>query len=89
MNTVHPETASATPSVTSLRTYGEKAVGMGFNPSGHEAVDMCKSGHAILIDQMNDLRLTSTDPEVKRMASVAITEMQAAQMWAVKALTWR
>jgi len=27
--------------------------------------------------------------EHKRLASVAITEAQAAQMWAVKALTWK
>lgn len=40
-------------------------------------------------DQMNDLRTSSSSPEVKRMASVAITEMQTAQMWAVKALTWK
>jgi hypothetical protein len=37
---------------------------------------------------MNYLRLQSDDPEVKRMASVAITEAQTAQMWAIKAITW-
>lgn len=38
---------------------------------------------------MNYLRQLTEDPEVKRMASVAITEAQTAQMWAVKAITWR
>ena len=38
---------------------------------------------------MNDLRNVTTDNEVKRMASVAITELQTAQMWAVKAITWQ
>ena len=32
--------------------------------------------------------LKATDPEVKRMISVAITELQTSQMWAVKAVTW-
>lgn len=70
-------------------TYGQKAVGINFNPSGEDAVHNAKQKCADLIDQMNDLRNTTTDPEVKRMASVAITEMQTAQMWTVKALTWK
>ena len=41
-------------------TFGEKAVGLSFNPSG----------------------------ERRRMLSIAITEAQTAQMWAVKAATW-
>lgn len=70
-------------------TFGEKAVGLTFNPSGDDAVAKCKQGFAAVIDQMNDLRAASDNPEVKRMASVAITEAQTAQMWAVKAITWR
>jgi len=70
-------------------TFGEKAVGLTFNPSGDAAVNKAKAGFAAVIDQMNDLRATSDNPEVKRMASVAITEAQTAQMWAVKAITWR
>jgi hypothetical protein len=70
-------------------TFGEKAVGLTFNPSGDPAVNACKAAFAIVINQMNDLRSLTEDPEVKRMASVAITEAQTAQMWAVKAITWR
>lgn len=70
-------------------TYGEKAVGLDFNPSGNEEVGRCKSTFASAIDQMAKLREQATDPEQKRLASVAITEAQGAQMWAVKALTWR
>jgi hypothetical protein len=70
-------------------TYGEKAVGITFNPSGDPAVQACKAAFAIAINQMNDLRNSTEDAEVKRMASVAITEAQTAQMWAVKAITWR
>ena len=71
------------------QTFGQKAVGLSFNPSGDDAVSKCKQHFADAIDQMNDLRTSSSSPEVKRMASVAITEMQTAQMWAVKALTFK
>ena len=71
------------------QSFGEKAVGLSFNPSGDDAVAACKREFAAVIDRMSLLRSTTADPEVKRMASVAITEAQTAQMWAVKALTWR
>jgi hypothetical protein len=71
------------------QSFGEKAVGLSFNPSNDDAVSICKAEFADVIDRMNDLRNASDNPEVKRMASIAITEAQAAQMWAVKAITWR
>lgn len=70
-------------------TFGERAAGCSFNPSNDPDVGRCKQGFADLIDQMNDLRNRSDNAEVKRMASIAITEAQTAQMWAVKAITWR
>lgn len=70
-------------------TFGEKAVGLAFNPSGDKAVETCKKNCANLIDQMHEVRTKTTDSEQARLASVAITELQGAQMWAVKALTWR
>ncbi|MBX3653216.1 MAG: hypothetical protein KF686_03465 [Ramlibacter sp.] len=70
-------------------TFGEKAVGLTFNPSGDRTVQNMKEAAAKFIDLCNDLRATSDDPEVMRMASIAITEAQTAQMWAVKAITWR
>lgn len=69
-------------------TFGEKAVGLGFNPSGDETVQIIKMQSAALIDTLNALREQATDGEVKRMTSVAITEAQTAQMWGVKAATW-
>ena len=71
------------------QTFGQKAVGLSFNPSGEDAVSECKQRFADAIDQMNDLLRTTPSPEVARMASIAITQMQTAQMWAVKALTWK
>lgn len=69
-------------------TYGQRAVGLSFNPSNDSAVHHCKSDFASIIDQLDALRAESSDPEVKRLASIAITEAQSAQMWAVKAITW-
>lgn len=83
MNTTHPE-----PTQREL-TFGEKAVGISFNPSNDDAVAQCKKEFATVIDRMNALRSGIVPSEVSRMASVAITEAQTAQMWAVKALTWR
>ena len=70
-------------------TFGEKAVGLSFNPSGDDAVGQCKAGFAALIDQMHEIREAEGRSERARLASVAITEAQSAQMWAVKCLTWK
>lgn len=69
-------------------TFGEKAVGLSFNPSGDPLVQSLKEGFAHLIDEMNSLRKDHPS-ERGRLASIAITELQGAQMWAVKAATWR
>lgn len=70
-------------------TFGQKAVGLMFNPSNDDAVGQCKQKFADSIDQLNELRNVSTSGEVRRMCSIAITEAQSAQMWAVKAITWK
>ena len=72
-------------------TFGQKAVGVRFNPSGMSEVDNCNQRFADLIDQLNDFRNDknpSLSSEAKRHASIAITELESAQMRAVKALTW-
>lgn len=70
-------------------SFGEKAVGLTFNPGNSHEVDNCKREFAAIIDRMHYLRAQTTNGEVARMASIAITEAQTAQMWAVKAITWR
>lgn len=71
-------------------TWGEKAVGLSFNPGGNPDVDACKREFAAVIDRMQDLFNKDNQlPEVQRMAEIAITNAQTAQMWAVKAITWR
>lgn len=70
-------------------TFGEKAVGLTFNPGGHDEVSAIKQACASLIDLYNEKRNTTDNPEKKRMYSVAITELQTSQMWGVKAATWQ
>lgn len=71
-------------------TFGEKAVGLTFNPGNNPMVDACKRGFATEIDRMHELRNDPMTPsEGKRHASIAITELESAQMRAVKAITWR
>lgn len=70
-------------------SFGQKAVGLSFNPSGDNAVDNAKKAFANIIDQLDGLRNATTSIEVKRMCSIAITEAQTAQMWSVKAITWK
>lgn len=70
-------------------SFGEKAVGLTFNTSGDERVLAVKKTYALIIDHLNDMRGPTLSGEVNRLLSVAITEAQGAQMWAVKALTWK
>lgn len=69
-------------------TFGQKAVGLTFNPSGDERVQRVKELYAEIIDLCHADRESAGRGERARLFSVAITEAQAAQMWAVKALTW-
>lgn len=70
-------------------TFGEKAVGLTFNPGGSALVDEIKKAYANVIDTLNNIRNGTDSPEVARLASTAITAAQGAQMWAVKAVTWK
>jgi len=70
-------------------SFGEKAVGLTFNPSGDEDVAKIKRLYAQIIDFCNDVRSANAQGERARLFSVAITSAQEAQMWAVKAITWK
>ncbi|HHT9135823.1 MAG TPA: Acb2/Tad1 domain-containing protein [Candidatus Wunengus sp. YC60] len=71
-------------------TFGQKAVGISFNPSADSKVDRAKQHYANIIDMANEFRNSEgATAEQKRLASIAITEAQGAQMWLVKALTWK
>jgi hypothetical protein len=74
---------------TQAMTFGEKAVGLSFNPSQDPTVAAIKRKCADLIDEIHELRTNQPNAEIARMASVAITDIQSGQMWAVKAATWQ
>ena len=72
------------------QTFGEKAVGLSFNPSSSSLVDEVKKQYAKIIDDLALLRCSDgLSDEARRLCSIAITEAQGAQMWAVKAITWK
>lgn len=70
-------------------TFGEKAVGISFNPGNNPEVESIKRACAYLIDELNKSRNATDSGDKKRMYSQAITDIQAGQMWAVKAATWQ
>ena len=70
-------------------SFGQRAVGLTFNPSGDPRVTKIKELVSELIDLCAIARAGTMSQEEVRLWSVAITEAQTAQMWAVKAATWR
>lgn len=73
-----------------VQSFGQKAVGLNFNPSGDDKVGQAKQKLADAIDQMNDFRNDSeTCQGARRHASTAITMLENAQMRMVKAITWK
>lgn len=74
-------------------TFGEKAVGLTFNPSNMPTVDRIKKLSAALIDEIASYRVPETNDgmyhEQQAMYTEAIRRIQEGQMWAVKAATWQ
>lgn len=71
---------------TRVLSFGEDAMGVNFNPSKDEKVEKLKALYAEIADILNRDRGDYRDERARR-ASIAITEAQGAQMWAVKAVT--
>lgn len=69
-------------------TYGERELGLTSNPGNNGLVDIMKKSYACIIDNLDSMR-DEGRTEKNRLISIAITEAQTAQMWAVKAVTWR
>lgn len=78
-------------------TYGEKAVGITFNPGKLPDVENIKRTCANAIDEIERQRKAISDPsrekhpedgEVSAQYTLAIRRIQEGQMWAVKAATW-
>lgn len=73
---------------TSDLTFGQKAVGLKFNPSNDDKVSRIKQKAAELIDELNEQREATQDGEEKAQYTLAIRSIQVGQMWGVKAATW-
>ena len=76
-------------------TKGEYRVGINFNPSNEDVVGQIKRAAADLIDLIDGIPLPAFDSldsamhsnEVARLKALAQTEIESAEMWAVKAAT--
>lgn len=73
-------------------TYGEKAVGITFNPGGMPEVNKIKQLAAALIDEINDQRTKAKEAgNGEKIAQFTLAErrIQEGQMWGVKSATWQ
>ena len=78
---------------------GEYRVGISFNPSGDSAVDFIKAKAASLIMDIDGIHnpgdsvqvgidvASAHNGEVARLKALAMTAVEEAAMWAVKAIT--
>jgi len=67
-------------------TLGEYRVGISFNPGGNKDVDKIKRAAADLIDLIDGSPKLDS-PEAVRPVALAMTHIEDAAMWAVKAVT--
>jgi len=73
-------------------TYGEKAVGLTFNPSNDPKVQEVKELYAKIIDIIINNAYPTEEgktTEMQALSTEAIRQAQTAQMWAVKAITYQ
>jgi len=72
-------------------TLGEYRVGLDFNPSGNKTVDKIKRAAADLIDLIDAMEIAydtlEKQGEIIRLKALAMTHVEDAAMWAVKAAT--
>jgi hypothetical protein len=68
-------------------TYGEKAVAT--YPSDDPDIERMRKLYAEIIDFCDNARAEAGNNEQRRLYSVAITEAQTAQMWVVKAISYK
>lgn len=67
-------------------TLGEKRCHIGFNPSADDKIGTFKRMMADAIDYMNNELMSTDDGEAKRCFSIAMTELETAQMYGVKGI---
>lgn len=74
------------PSAVNRQTEGQYRVGVTFNPSKNISVDIIKAKAAELIDLLAPIASDGDHPGA-HCAALAMTEIESAAMWAVKAVT--
>lgn len=82
---------NAAPTTPDL-TYGQKAVGIAFNPSEgetHDAVHEAKAACAKLIDTVENTRTPNDSRFANTLKTGAVMALVHAQMMVVKVLTWK
>jgi hypothetical protein len=67
-------------------TLGEKRCHINFNPSSDDKIGTFKRMMAEAIDYCNDELNNTEDSEARRCFSIAMTELETAQMYAVKGI---
>lgn len=70
-------------------SYGHKLVGFTFNPSGDDKVAHLKGLFAEIIDTCDDGLKAAADTTEATIYQEAVLRSLDAQMWTVKAATWR
>ena len=76
-------------------TLGEWKIGISFNPSQDANVEEIKGMAAEMIDRLAEIRAGLTEKldnghlsaEINRLIALAMTDIESAAMWAVKAAT--
>lgn len=69
-----------------VMTLGESRCHINFNPSSDDKIGTFKRMMADAIDYCQEELLATTDGEAKRCFSIAMTELETAQMYAVKGI---
>ncbi len=67
-------------------TLGEKRCHINFNPSSDDKIGTFKRMMADAIDYCNNELMSTEDGEAKRCFSIAMTDLETAQMYAVKGI---
>lgn len=60
-------------------TYGQKTVGLTFNPSGNDDVQKIKQAFANAIDPLNNLRNVTTSSEVNACVQLQLQKLKQLQ----------
>ena len=68
-------------------TRGENIIRTDFNPSADSTVDELKQGFARLFNEVDGLRDPGERSERSRCVAIALTHLETAAMYAVKAAT--